>query len=216
MEGQEIRGTKNLGFIQAIHSGVNAPLNIRMIWYDDNIGEKIHKYYDVSLSTWVSLGTNPPPQIEGNIKLRIRVVTLSVLNLASFDLVTRTIVANYFQSLSINVGSDELLTLEVTNGVPNKKQIWQSTRGKGSSSLITDADVLLISDNTSLSSDANFVHNQILSSTSWTVNHGLNKYPSVILIDNDGYEFDAIIRHVDTNNVIITVSPATSGKAIFN
>lgn len=45
--------TKNLGFIKAIHKGVNPPLNTAIIWYDDNIGQKIHKYYDVTLAVWV-------------------------------------------------------------------------------------------------------------------------------------------------------------------
>ena len=47
---QEIRGTKNLGLVQAIYAGINPPMNTKIIWYDDNIGVKIHKYYDVTLS----------------------------------------------------------------------------------------------------------------------------------------------------------------------
>jgi hypothetical protein len=42
--------TVNLGLVKAIHSGVIAPSNIKMIWYDENIGK--HKYYDTLSSSW--------------------------------------------------------------------------------------------------------------------------------------------------------------------
>ncbi len=44
--------TKNLGQIAALFVGTTPPSNINMIWYDNNIGQKIHKYYDTSLSSW--------------------------------------------------------------------------------------------------------------------------------------------------------------------
>lgn len=47
--------TKNLGLIKAIHKGVNPPLNIAMIWYNDNIGQKKHYVYDTVLAIWVPL-----------------------------------------------------------------------------------------------------------------------------------------------------------------
>jgi hypothetical protein len=53
---QEIRGTKNLGLVQAIYSGINPPLNTKIIWFDDNVGIKIHKYYDIVSATWIPFG----------------------------------------------------------------------------------------------------------------------------------------------------------------
>ena len=47
--------TRNLGQIAAIYIGTTAPTNIKLIWYDNNEGEKIHKYYDVLTETWKSL-----------------------------------------------------------------------------------------------------------------------------------------------------------------
>ena len=44
------KGTINLGFVKAIHSGVNPPLNKKMIWYDEN--EFVHKVWDVVNETW--------------------------------------------------------------------------------------------------------------------------------------------------------------------
>jgi len=51
-----VRETKNLGLIKAIHTGVNPPLNTKIIWYDDNVGVKIHKVYDIPTSAWKPLG----------------------------------------------------------------------------------------------------------------------------------------------------------------
>ena len=48
--------TKNLGLVKLIHVGTVAPSNLNMIWYDDNIGVKIHKYYDTINSNWRILG----------------------------------------------------------------------------------------------------------------------------------------------------------------
>lgn len=47
--------TINLGLVKLVHIGTVAPTNTYMIWYDDNIGEKIHKYYDTINSTWMRL-----------------------------------------------------------------------------------------------------------------------------------------------------------------
>lgn len=52
----ETRGSKNLGLIQAIYTGTNPPMNTKIIWYDDNVGQKIHKYYKVETSQWVPFG----------------------------------------------------------------------------------------------------------------------------------------------------------------
>lgn len=48
--------TKNLGLVKLVHVSTLPPTNINMIWYDDNIGIKRHKYYDTILSAWVLLG----------------------------------------------------------------------------------------------------------------------------------------------------------------
>lgn len=55
--------TKNLGLIKAIHKGVNPPLNIAMIWYNDNIGQKKHYVYDTVLAMWVPLAPTAGPSV---------------------------------------------------------------------------------------------------------------------------------------------------------
>jgi len=66
MTEEQIRGTKNLGLIQAIHAGTSPPLNTKIIWYDDNLGQKIHKYYKVEISQWVPFGGSGSITINGH------------------------------------------------------------------------------------------------------------------------------------------------------
>ena len=48
----------NLGWVKSVYKGTSAPSNTDMIWFDDNIGVKKHKYYDVLTSTWTLLSKN--------------------------------------------------------------------------------------------------------------------------------------------------------------
>jgi hypothetical protein len=65
-------------------------------------------------------------------------------------------------------------------------------------------------------SDANYVHNQTTASNVWTVNHGLNKFPSVTTIDSSERVVFGEIEFVDENNVVLTFKGSFKGKAFFN
>jgi len=58
----------NLGQISAIHIGTIPPSNTKMMWYDDNTGQKIIKYYDIGSSTWKTFsGTGTFVEIAGSV-----------------------------------------------------------------------------------------------------------------------------------------------------
>lgn len=50
----------------------------------------------------------------------------------------------------------------------------------------------------------------------WTINHGLNKYPSVSVIDSSGDDVEGDVSYQGPNRVVITFSAAISGKAFLN
>ena len=50
----------------------------------------------------------------------------------------------------------------------------------------------------------------------WVVTHGLNKFPSVTVVNRNGVEVYAKVTHDDENNVTITFAGDTAGKAYFN
>lgn len=47
--------TKNLGQVQAIFIGTTAPSNIAMLWYNTNVGENRHYYYNTITLVWTLL-----------------------------------------------------------------------------------------------------------------------------------------------------------------
>jgi len=67
-----------------------------------------------------------------------------------------------------------------------------------------------------ITTDKNFLFIQNIPSNIWTINHNLNKYPSVTVIDSAGTEVEGTVEHVDINNILITFNGSFSGKAFIN
>ncbi len=65
-------------------------------------------------------------------------------------------------------------------------------------------------------SDANYVHNQILASSVWVINHNLNKYPSVIVVDSGDTVVVGDISYTNLNTITVTFTVAFGGKAFCN
>jgi hypothetical protein len=61
----------------------------------------------------------------------------------------------------------------------------------------------------------NFVHEQYDASALWTIVHGLDKYPDVVLIDSAGDRFEADINYFDRNTVVLTLIAPTTGTAVL-
>jgi len=67
-----------------------------------------------------------------------------------------------------------------------------------------------------IESDKNFVFNQAVPSTVWSITHNLNKFPSVSVVDTAGTQVFTIADYIDTNTLILTFSAAFAGKAYLN
>jgi len=65
-------------------------------------------------------------------------------------------------------------------------------------------------------SDKHHTHTQNAVSTTWNVVHNLGKYPSVVCVLDNGYEFVPHVEHVDANNLIIYLNGEDRGKAYCN
>lgn len=65
-------------------------------------------------------------------------------------------------------------------------------------------------------SDKTFTHIQNIPSDTWTVNHQLEKFPSVSITDSANDEVIGEVNYVDINTVVIEFSAPFSGKAFFN
>jgi hypothetical protein len=49
-----------------------------------------------------------------------------------------------------------------------------------------------------------------------TVQHDLQKYPTVVVVDTTGRELVAEVTHVSTDQMVIRLNPAASGKIIYS
>lgn len=64
--------------------------------------------------------------------------------------------------------------------------------------------------------DKHFVYAPELPSTVWTVNHQLNKYPSVTIVDSTKQQVFGDVQYTDLNQLIITFNIPYMGVAYIN
>lgn len=64
-------------------------------------------------------------------------------------------------------------------------------------------------------SEGYFYDRNSIVASAWIINHNLNKYPQVTLIDDDGNEIEADIFYGTLNQVTVTFAQPTSGKAVL-
>lgn len=61
-----------------------------------------------------------------------------------------------------------------------------------------------------------YIHEQGVASAVWTVQHNLNKYPSVTVVDSSENVIIADVEYIDANTVKITMKGASKGRAYLN
>lgn len=88
----------------------------------------------------------------------------------------------------------------------------------GNGSLNSDDDYLvsLLQFDTKEDTDKHYTHNQASSSATWTVNHNLNKFPSVTVVLSTGQKGYGDVSYTNENNLTISFSGPESGKAYMN
>ena len=64
--------------------------------------------------------------------------------------------------------------------------------------------------------DKNFVFTQTVASNTWTINHTLDKFPSVSVVDSAGTEVFGQVQYVNLSRITITFSSAFAGEAFLN
>lgn len=64
--------------------------------------------------------------------------------------------------------------------------------------------------------DKHFAYTQYSASSVWHIEHGLEKYPSVSVVDSAGSLVVGEVKYISLNIVEITFNSAFSGKAYFN
>ena len=65
-------------------------------------------------------------------------------------------------------------------------------------------------------SHTTYTHNQNVSSSTWTITHNLNCFPSVMVVDSAGSVVYGNIEYLDSNSLRLTFVAAFGGKAYLN
>ena len=69
---------------------------------------------------------------------------------------------------------------------------------------------------TFISGQTTYVHTQSVTSSTWDIEHNLERFPSVEVVDSAGSVVVGGIQYVDENNITITFSAPFTGKAYLN
>ena len=56
-------------------------------------------------------------------------------------------------------------------------------------------------------------HDQLVAETTWTIDHGLGRYPAITVLDSGGREVECAVEHTDQDQAVLTLAYATSGIA---
>jgi hypothetical protein len=107
---------------------------------------------------------------------------------------------------------------------PEINTLYFIENGQYAESYLTDnlgvlkkvGNTLMITQLTAGTGDKNYIHDQGIPAIVWTVNHGLNKRPSPVVVDSSGAEVEGEVEHIDDNTLTITFSAIFSGKAYIN
>ncbi len=65
-------------------------------------------------------------------------------------------------------------------------------------------------------SETTYIHTQTGSSSLWTIQHNLNRYPSIEVVDSAGSLVLGSVRYIDTNQIEVSFVYPFSGRAFLN
>lgn len=107
--------------------------------------------------------------------------------------------------------SSSIVVNEVSNSVSVTSIETSSVIAKEKGNTVTVTGVI-----GGVSLDANYVYTQGSPSAVWVVNHNLNKYCSVTVVDSADNIVVGEVLYNSLNQVTLTFAGAFSGKAFFN
>lgn len=106
-----------------------------------------------------------------------------------------------------------------TNPRPNSVYYVKNTGDEDVTTFITDLNgvpVPLVDMSGAPVGDKNYVHVQLAASNVWEIQHNLDKYVAVFIVDSAESVVIGDIEYNDTNKVTIRFQASFSGKAYLN
>ena len=90
------------------------------------------------------------------------------------------------------------------------------TYATGNGNLVEDNNYIVSILSYGATGDKNFVFTQTVASNTWTINHTLDKFPSVSVVDSAGTEVFGQVQYINLSKITITFSSAFAGEAFLN
>ena len=139
----------------------------------------------------------------------------------NFELANKVEIVNPYANIDAMYGPYSVLS-EALSAIPIELRIIGRTVGIITDTHIDeywwkngveDTDLVLKTTN---SSNTSYVHDQAQPASIWTINHPLNKKPSVTITDTADNEVEGDVQYVGDNIVIIKFNFPFSGHAYLN
>ena len=102
---------------------------------------------------------------------------------------------------------------QASAGYYNMQVTYNGGQGQMTSDLFYDVSNFILA---SGAGDKTFTFTQPTPSVQWTIQHNLNKFPSVSVVNNNNILMYGDTTYIDNNNLTITFSGGFSGKAYLN
>jgi hypothetical protein len=113
---------------------------------------------------------------------------------------------------SIDTSDTTFIDMTPTTPTSGNVEITASLSATGT----PDNTKFLRGDNTWVKADKDFVFTQAAPSATWSIQHDMDKFPSVSVVNNNNVLMYGNITYVDKNNLTINFSAGFSGKAYLN
>ena len=113
---------------------------------------------------------------------------------------------------SIDTSDTTFIDMTPTTPTSGNVEITASLSATGT----PDNTKFLRGDNTWVKADKDFVFTQAVPSATWSIQHDMDKFPSVSVVNNNNVLMYGNITYVDKNNLTINFSAGFSGKAYLN
>ena len=126
---------------------------------------------------------------------------------------TTVTVNKKYKTVTVNKPTSNVLEVHDAGvaGPPNTLTIGTVTVGEASASITGIAPNQVL--NLVYPAATRHVHTQGTASTTWTINHSLGGYPSVMVVDSAKTVVYGEINYVSTSQVVVNFSSAFSGSA---
>lgn len=131
-----------------------------------------------------------------------------------------TTISNAQTELIASIDEDFTVVVKITETGPQGPQgvpgaLYPIPETYSANKIIETDDKMFVSAEEKSRIDG-YIHDQIASSKNWTINHGLNKYPSVAVADSAGSIVIGDVKYIDDNTVTVRFNSEFSGKAYLN